>query len=556
MKNNKSPGSDGYPIEFFKFFWNDFGHIILRAINESWEDGEFSFTQREGIITLIPKGSKDRRHIKNWRPITLLNTVYKIASSCIANKIKKVLPDIISEEQTGFVKGRYIGENIRILYDILYSSAKNHIPGLLVLVDFEKAFDTISRDFIVECLDTLGFDHSLIRWIQVLNNKSSAKIIQNGYLTDSIDISRGCRQGDPVSSFLFVIGAQFLNILAHQNRRIKGIRLDGKEYMLSQFADDTQFILDGTEESLNSTLQTLQFFEKISGLKVNVDKTRLIWFGSKANSATKLCKNYNLDWNQDPFKVLGITFTADLSNMSELNYDGISKEIKNNFKIWARRQLTLFGKIAVIKTLALSKLIYYLINLPRPPDNVLAEINNACFQFLWSGKRNKIRKEVVIKDHTDGGLSMVDLFNFDKALKLTWIRRVFQNSSRLKHLSVFNTTYEIMYSTGGHIDAKTLKNANPFWDEVGTHWNTFLSKLEPPTTQEGILHQALWKNAFHSDKTLFDREWHTANIRFISDIINQDGKFKTFSQIQEQYRIDSNCLIYNRLISNIPQSWK
>ena len=109
MKNNKSPGSDGFTIEFFKFFWRDFGDFIVRAINNSFELGELSTTQKEGIIICIPKGDKDKHYLKNWRPITLLNVTYKIASSCIANRIKQVLPKLINEDQTGFISGRYIG---------------------------------------------------------------------------------------------------------------------------------------------------------------------------------------------------------------------------------------------------------------------------------------------------------------------------------------------------------------------------------------------------------------------------------------------------------------
>ena len=99
MPNNKSPGSDGFPIEFFKFFWRDLSKILLKAINESYDDEEFSFVQREGIITCLPKGSKDKRYLRNCHPITLLNKVYKIASSCIAKRIKTVMDNLLKQEQ-------------------------------------------------------------------------------------------------------------------------------------------------------------------------------------------------------------------------------------------------------------------------------------------------------------------------------------------------------------------------------------------------------------------------------------------------------------------------
>ena len=114
--------------------------VLLKAINESYDDEGFSFVQREGIITCLPKGSKDKRYLRNWRPITLLNTVYKIASSCIAKRIKTVMDNLINQEQKGFMKGRYIGENIRTFYDVLHWTSEKRVPGLLVLVDFKKSF--------------------------------------------------------------------------------------------------------------------------------------------------------------------------------------------------------------------------------------------------------------------------------------------------------------------------------------------------------------------------------------------------------------------------------
>lgn len=115
--NNTSPGFDGFTYEFFKFFLNDLGYFLLRAINTCFENEKLLDSLKRGVISCIPKGNKDKLLLKNWRPISLLNTSYKLASSCIAERLKTVLPKIINEDQTGFISGRYIGENLRILYD-------------------------------------------------------------------------------------------------------------------------------------------------------------------------------------------------------------------------------------------------------------------------------------------------------------------------------------------------------------------------------------------------------------------------------------------------------
>jgi len=125
-------------------FWKKIGAFVVRSLNEAFNCGNLSITQTQGIITCIPKGDKSRLFIQNWRPITLLNTVYKIASGVIANRFKLFMDKLIHNDQTGFIKGRYIGENTRLIYDILHYTEENEIPGLLLLIDFEKAFDSLS----------------------------------------------------------------------------------------------------------------------------------------------------------------------------------------------------------------------------------------------------------------------------------------------------------------------------------------------------------------------------------------------------------------------------
>ena len=125
---NTSPGFDGFTYEFFNFFFlSDLGYFLLRAINACFENEKLLDSLKRGVITCISKGSKDKLLLKNWRPISLLNTSYKLASSCIAERLKTVLPKIINENQTGFIKGRYIGENLRILYDTIFYTEKNRI---------------------------------------------------------------------------------------------------------------------------------------------------------------------------------------------------------------------------------------------------------------------------------------------------------------------------------------------------------------------------------------------------------------------------------------------
>ena len=118
MKMNRSPGNDGLPVEFYKTFWNDINILVVNSLNEAFCKGKLSSTQTRAIMSLIFKKG-DRQLLKNWRPISLLNTDYKIAAFALANRLHRVLPRIVSEDQTGYVKNRYIGCNIRLIEDII-----------------------------------------------------------------------------------------------------------------------------------------------------------------------------------------------------------------------------------------------------------------------------------------------------------------------------------------------------------------------------------------------------------------------------------------------------
>ena len=148
MKSGKTPGSDGLPIEFYKVFWHKIWDCLLNTINYAYTEGKFSISQRRGIIKLIPKKDAEPYFVKNWRPVTLLNSDYKIAAKAIANRLQNLLPKLINSDQTGFLKGRFIGENIRLIDGLINHTAARNIPGLLMFLDFEKAFDSVEWSFI------------------------------------------------------------------------------------------------------------------------------------------------------------------------------------------------------------------------------------------------------------------------------------------------------------------------------------------------------------------------------------------------------------------------
>ena len=438
MKNNKSPGTDGFTAEFFKCFWGKIGVFVVRALNAGFRKGELSCVQKQGVITCIPKGDKPRNYIKNWRPISLLNVVYKIGSSCIANRLKNVLPKLINEDQTGFIKNRYIGDNIRLIYDTIAYLEKHNLPGLLLNIDFEKAFDSVSWNFMIKVLKAFGFQDGICKWIETFYRNIKSCVIVNGQTTEWFNVERGCRQGDPLSPYVFVLCVEILALMTRENKDIHGIIINNIEHKLSQYADDTEFLLAGDKKSFETCIKTINLFGSKSGLKINHGKTSVIWLGNKKNSLVRYMDHLGMEWNPPKFKILGIWFTNNLKQCTHINYWDKFEEVKKLFKIWARRQLTPLGRVAVLKSLILSKLIHLWILLPNPPDNIFDTLQSYCYKFVWDNKKDKISRRTSHKSIKHGGIGMPELKTFAYSLKLTWLRRFQTTKHKWKSITTLD----------------------------------------------------------------------------------------------------------------------
>ena len=172
---------------------------------------------------------------------------------------------------------------------------EQNIPGLLLLVNFEKVFESISWSFLNECLKVLGFGNGFIRWISTFNTEIYASVLQCGYLSNPIHVGRGCRQGDPIAPYLFIICSFFLTAMVNQDKLVKGIKLSKEEVKIIQFADDTTIfyrllLLFWYRKLTQKTLNIIETFETYSGLKMNKDKSELIWLSRKKHTKEILCK--------------------------------------------------------------------------------------------------------------------------------------------------------------------------------------------------------------------------------------------------------------------------
>ena len=210
--------------------------------------------------SLIRK-TKTGLFLDNWRSISLLNTDVKILSKILAFRIKKILPNVIHHNQSAYVEGRYIGETIRKIYDIMEFTKNEGISGILAFLDFEKAFDSIEWNFISRCLEVFGFGADFRKWVSILYTDVSSCVSNNGLHSDFFNLERGVRQGDPLSPYIFITAVELLAIAIRTNDNIRGINLGDCEIKLLQYADDTTGILKD-DASLKALLDVIEDLRK------------------------------------------------------------------------------------------------------------------------------------------------------------------------------------------------------------------------------------------------------------------------------------------------------
>ena len=354
FEGDKTPREDGFTVEFYKTFFDLIGQDLVASFNAAYEVNELSTSQRRGIVTLIPKEDGSLLELQNWRPITLLNVDCKIATKAIAKRIEPYLPTLIHSDQTGFIKERYIGENIRLIEDVMEHTKLHNIPGILISLDFIKAFDSLEWGFIMNTLDVFNFGTSIKRWISTFSTNIESAVINNGFLTNWFKPSRGVRQGCPLSPFLFVLSAELLANKIRQDPKIAGIKILENEIKLSQFADDTNLFCADLEV-VKEALKLVDEFGRLSGLTLNVKKSKAMWLGKwEKNKSNPL----NIKWMRSPVRILGVHVSYNEKENNELNFGLKIRKMQTNLDIWRTRNLTLFGKVMIIKSLGLSQLVY------------------------------------------------------------------------------------------------------------------------------------------------------------------------------------------------------
>lgn len=300
-----------------------------------------------------------------------------------------------------------IGSATRLTYDVIHSLNEEKSQGLLVSLDMDNAFNAVDWNWIKASLAYRGFPEHITDGFCTLYNESFSRLTYNGHISEPIYLERSARQGDPISGYLFIIALEYLLDRIRLNKDIRGIKIGSAEIKLSAYADDVLCLLDGSPNSLRQLFDELGIFAKFSGLKPNIEKAAMMRVGSGGASF----QNYDeipLKMTRN-MKLLGVVFSNDLVEATQVNYKSKIADLENLLKQWQRRNL--------------SKLIYCLASLPKPADEMISRIDNLMFKFIWNGKRSRIKREILTLPHNLGGQGMTDLQLFIVSLKIAWVKR-------------------------------------------------------------------------------------------------------------------------------------
>ena len=553
-QNNKSPGTDGFPAEFYKFFWSDIKPYFLDSIQYSFLNDTLSYSQKQGIITLIPKKNKDMLLIKNWRPLSLLNMDYKLIAKVIANRIKAVVQKIIHNDQTGFISGRYIGENLVKILSIIEHCEENDIPALLISIDFEKAYDCVEWSAVDYALKFFNFGDTISKWVHILYNGANSCVINNGHFSNFFNLQRGVRQGCPLSPYLFIIVAELLAIRIRNNPEIKGIEINGHMQKILQFADDTCLSVLYDPDSVNAVIQTFDSFEHFSGLKINYDKTDILRIGSLKNTDAMFYTQKHINWTNDPLLVLGIKIPQSLADLCQINFPELLVKMKNTTKLWKARNLTLYGKVLISKSLLLSQLVYKLSILPKPSAEFLKDVNTVVSKFIWNDKPARISKNILKQPLEKGGLKFVDIEDQHRGLKIAWVKRILNTQSNLMVFAQTKIPYieDLIWRCNLHSkDIKSLFQLGSIWTDILESWCIY--NYYEPNNVEDILSQVLWYNSFIRKNNLpfIEKSLFSNGIIYVRDLIDETGCLNIPESVSH-----AHIMSFNSVIAAVPQKWK
>ncbi|RVX12400.1 Transposon TX1 uncharacterized 149 kDa protein [Vitis vinifera] len=420
MDRDKAPGPDGFTIAVFQDCWDVIKEDLVRVFDEFHRSGIINQSTNASFIVLLPKKSMAKK-ISDYRPISLITSLYKIIAKVLVGRLRGILHETIHSTQGAFVQGRQILDAVLIANEIVDEKKRSGEEGVVFKIDFEKAYDHVSWDFLDHVMEKKGFNPKWRKWIRGCLSSVSFAILVNGNAKGWVKASRGLRQGDPLSPFLFTIVADVLSrmlLRAEERNVFEGFRVGRNRTRVShlQFADDTIFFSSTREEDLLTLKSVLVVFGHISGLKVNLDKSNIYGINLGQDHLHRLAELLDCKASGGPYSTWVFLWV------------GIPS-LDNSHSILSHSYALL------------------LLSLFKIPAFVAGRIERLQRDFLWSGvgegKRDHLVSwDVVCKSKMKGGLGLGRISLRNSALLGKWLWRYPREGSALWHqviLSIYGS---------------------------------------------------------------------------------------------------------------------
>ena len=413
MNKGKSPGPDGLTTEFYQHFASQVTPLLHAMISEAYRNKQLPPNMGESYIKLLPKKKTDRTQTKNYRPISLLNTDYKILTKVIANKIKPYLKDLVHPDQQCSIKDRNINNHNHFIRDLIYYAKDKNIAASILALDQEKAFDRVSHSYLHKILHKNNLGNYVCDWIKIIYKNPISKLLINNTLSEGIEIQRSVRQGCPLSPYLYILAIEPVLEKIRLDDTIKGINLPNRrERKLLAYADDT-ILFPQSNNAINRIMETFEEFGLGSGSKINVRKSEIMGIGKLTDK-----EDYplNLEGKKE-LLIYGITFTNNPWRVHKGTWESLIKFVDKTITRYQYTSKTIFGRSTLINTLIIPKLIYVGNILDIPPET-LTKINLRIRKYIFKNTKSNIKKSTLMQNKLDGGTNLQDIETKIKAMRI------------------------------------------------------------------------------------------------------------------------------------------
>ncbi|KAM6591439.1 hypothetical protein CsatA_014044 [Cannabis sativa] len=473
MHPDKSPGPDGMTPGFYQKFWAVVGADVIKHVRSFFLVGHLPIGLNHTNLVLIPK-KKNATTMGDLRPIALCNVLYKVCSKVLANRLKSVLPSVISENQSAFIPGCLITDNIMVSFEVMHYLKRKRVgkEGYMALkLDMSKAYDRVEWIFLRHMMLKMGFKDRVVDLIMHCVSSVSYTITHGGREMGPITPGRGLRQGDPLSPYLFLLCAEGLSALIKRFEArgvLHGCRVCNGALVVSHmlFADDCYIYCKAIAREAHSVLLLLQLFEQASGQCVNYSKSNIFFSLNTTSTARQdMCNLLRMHEAPDNSMYLGLPCVMGRNKNAILGF--LKDKMQKRILSWEGRLLSKAGKEVLIKTVA-QALPTHAMSVFLLPVETCNKLEGMMSKYWWSSGSNQKRgvswsswKHMCRHKH-HGGLGFRHLRDFNLAMlgKQAW--RLVSNEHSLVS-RVYKARY---YSHGSFLTASLGPNPSFIWKSI------------------------------------------------------------------------------------------